>query len=80
MLCPRPFSTSTSFVTTQAAAVEQLNQEFGFRRPLEVAGLREFTGETCDWTHLPGAVKFVRVLAPSMLMQNLLAWGAATGV
>ncbi|CAK7268062.1 hypothetical protein SEPCBS119000_002870 [Sporothrix epigloea] len=41
-------------------------------KPIDVLGLRQFVAETFDWTYRGGAIKFVRVLAPSLLVRMLL--------
>jgi Holliday junction resolvase YEN1 len=39
---------------------------------VDIVGLREFSRETFDWDFKIGAVKFIRVLAPSLLVQQFL--------
>ena len=60
-------------VVSQPAVIEQLQAEFPKIREPDITGLREFVRETFDWSYHAGAVKFVRVLAPSLLVQSLLA-------
>ncbi|RYP64550.1 hypothetical protein DL769_006627 [Monosporascus sp. CRB-8-3] len=58
-------------VVSPASTLERLrNQAWG--RPVDVQGLREFVGETFDWTYRIGAIKFIRVLAPSLLVRKLM--------
>ncbi|RYP38758.1 hypothetical protein DL766_000758 [Monosporascus sp. MC13-8B] len=58
-------------VVSPASTLERLrNQTWG--RPVDVQGLREFVGETFDWTYRIGAIKFIRVLAPSLLVRKLM--------
>ncbi|RYP08084.1 hypothetical protein DL764_002124 [Monosporascus ibericus] len=58
-------------VVSPASTLERLrNQTWG--RPVDVQGLREFVGETFDWTYRIGAIKFIRVLAPSLLIRKLM--------
>lgn len=59
-------------VVSQSATVDRLKREFPTRREIDIAGLRAFTVETFDWVYKVGAVKFIRVLAPSLLVQALL--------
>jgi Holliday junction resolvase YEN1 len=59
-------------VVSQQATVERLGQDFPSKTAVDIAGLREFVRETFDWTYRVGAVKLVRVLAPSLLVQSLL--------
>ena len=44
---------------------------------IEVSGLRDYVAQTFDWQYKPGAWKFVRTMAPSLLASKLLA-GTAT--
>ncbi|KAH8906559.1 hypothetical protein BR93DRAFT_968151 [Coniochaeta sp. PMI_546] len=60
-------------VVSQQSTIEALGREFPSRTPVDIAGLREFARDTFDWTYRAGAVKLVRVLAPSLLVQSLLA-------
>ncbi|RYP44043.1 hypothetical protein DL768_009451 [Monosporascus sp. mg162] len=58
-------------VVSPASTLERLkNQTWG--RAVDVQGLREFVGETFDWTYRIGAIKFIRVLAPSLLVRKLM--------
>lgn len=58
-------------VVSQAATVERLRRKFPSKKEVNVVGLRAFTAETFDWTYRIGAVKLIRVLAPSLLVQAL---------
>ena len=44
---------------------------------IEVSELRDYVAQTFDWQYKPGAWKFVRTMAPSLLASKLLA-GTAT--
>ncbi|KAK3387454.1 nuclease-like protein [Podospora didyma] len=59
-------------VVSRQATVDRLKREFPSAVAIDVAGLRGFVSETFDWTSLAGAVKLIRVLAPSLLVQLLL--------
>lgn len=59
-------------VVSQQQTIERLSREFPSKTPVDVGGLREFVRDTFDWTYRAGAVKLVRVLAPSLLVQSLL--------
>lgn len=59
-------------VVSQADAVERLRSELPLKREIDIAGLRAFTVETFDWTYKVGAIKFIRVLAPSLLVRALM--------
>lgn len=39
---------------------------------MDVQGLREFVRETFDWSYRIGAIKFIRVLAPCLLVRKLM--------
>ncbi|KUI67275.1 hypothetical protein VM1G_03196 [Cytospora mali] len=60
-------------VVSQAATVDKLKREFPKKKAIDIEGLRAFTAETFDWVYKIGAVKFIRVLAPSLLVQALLS-------
>lgn len=59
-------------VVSQAATVERLRRDFPAKQEIDVAGLREFTAQTFDWTFKIGAVKFIRVFAAGLLVQGLM--------
>ncbi|KAK3314790.1 hypothetical protein B0H66DRAFT_563663 [Apodospora peruviana] len=59
-------------IVSQQNTVDRLKRDFPTTVPVDVQGLREFVRETFDWTFRIGAVKFIRVLAPSLLVQLLL--------
>lgn len=59
-------------VVSQEAAVDRLGREFPSKIPVDVVGLREFVRDTFDWTYKTGAVKFIKLMAPSILVKALL--------
>lgn len=59
-------------VVSQEATVDRLKREFPPSRAVDIIGLREFAGETFDWAFRNGAIKLIRVLAPSLLVQQFL--------
>lgn len=59
-------------VVSQAATVERLRRDFPSRKEIDIAGLREFTAETFDWTFKIGAIKFIKVFAQGLLVQALM--------
>ncbi|KAB5585431.1 DNA repair endonuclease rad2 [Coniochaeta sp. 2T2.1] len=63
-------------VVSQQQTVDKLSREFPSSIRVDITGLREFVRETFEWTYREGAIKLVRVLAPSLLVQSLL--GAST--
>ncbi|KAJ9132599.1 Flap structure-specific endonuclease [Pleurostoma richardsiae] len=61
-------------VVSQPSAVDRVKEQFRSAKPsVDVLGLRAFVGETFDWNNKIGAVKLIRVIAPSLLVQALLA-------
>ncbi|KAB5583691.1 hypothetical protein GE09DRAFT_1079768 [Coniochaeta sp. 2T2.1] len=59
-------------VVSQQQTVDKLSREFPSNIRLDITGLREFVRETFEWTYREGAIKLVRVLAPSLIVQSLL--------
>lgn len=59
-------------VVSQPETVEKVRRELSVRREIDVAGLRAFTAETYDWSFKIGAIKFIRVLGPGLLVQKLM--------
>lgn len=59
-------------VVSQTVTVERLRAEFSSKREIDIVGLRAFTTEVFDWTYKIGAIKFIRVFAPSLLVQALM--------
>ncbi|KAK3298028.1 uncharacterized protein B0H64DRAFT_340108 [Chaetomium fimeti] len=59
-------------VVSQKATVQRLKSGFPPASGVDVVGLREFTRETFDWAFKIGAVKLIRVLAPSLMVQQFL--------
>ena len=58
-------------VVSPAEVVERLRAQ-QWEKPVDVQGLREFGRETFDWNYRIGAVKFIRVLAPCLLVRKLM--------
>lgn len=59
-------------VVSNEAALKQLNDKLLTQRKINIDALREFVAETFEWHYKQGAAKFIRVLAPSMLVQRLV--------
>ncbi|KAI9715919.1 MAG: hypothetical protein M1828_000546 [Chrysothrix sp. TS-e1954] len=51
--------------------VERLRQTLKWDEPIDIAALRTFVADAFDWTYLSGAKKFVRNLAPALLVREL---------
>ncbi|EMR64200.1 putative flap structure-specific endonuclease protein [Eutypa lata UCREL1] len=58
-------------VVSPAATLERLRNQT-WEKPIDVEGLREFVRETFDWNYRIGAIKFIRVLAPCLLVRKLM--------
>lgn len=58
-------------VVSEATTIEKLRREFPSRKEIDFPGLRAFTAETFDWTYKSGAIRLVKILAPSVLNQAL---------
>lgn len=57
--------------------VERLRQSLKWDQDLNFEELRTFTGDAFDWTKLGGAKKFIRNLAPALLVRELRMRGQA---
>ncbi|KAI1799368.1 hypothetical protein F4811DRAFT_565649 [Daldinia bambusicola] len=58
-------------VVSPASTLDRLRQ-LQWDQPVDVQGLREFVRETFDWSYRIGAIKFIRVLAPGLLVRKLI--------
>jgi Holliday junction resolvase YEN1 len=58
-------------VVSTCARIEKLREEISWDGDVDVPGLRMFVAEAFDWTHKIGARKFIRGLAPVLLVQKL---------
>ncbi|MCJ1462061.1 hypothetical protein MMC07_000661 [Pseudocyphellaria aurata] len=61
----------TQPVVSSAEKVARLSSEISWTANVDVAGLRSFVIEAFDWDRLSGAKKFVRGLAPPLLVHKL---------
>lgn len=64
-------------VVSSADKVLRLSSEINWIAEVDVAGLRNFTIEAFNWDRLSGAKKFVRCLAPPLLVHKLCLRGRA---
>ncbi|KAI0602300.1 hypothetical protein F4775DRAFT_588527 [Biscogniauxia sp. FL1348] len=62
-------------VVSPASTLDRLRQQT-WDKPIDVVGLREFVQETFDWSYRIGAIKFIRVLAPALLVRKFMERGA----
>lgn len=51
--------------------IEALRKTLAWDQPLDLKGLREFCGEAFDWVCVSGAKKFIRNIAPCVLVKEL---------
>ncbi|KAI3327562.1 hypothetical protein HD806DRAFT_483244 [Xylariaceae sp. AK1471] len=63
-------------VVSPTTTLDRLKQQ-SWDRQIDVQGLREFVRETFDWSYRIGAIKFIRVLAPCLLVRKLMQRYAA---
>ncbi|KAI1382771.1 uncharacterized protein F4822DRAFT_96302 [Hypoxylon trugodes] len=59
-------------VVSRASTLDKLRNR-SWDKPVDVQGLREFVRETFDWSYRIGAIKFIRVLAPSLLVRKMMS-------
>lgn len=58
----------------------RLSSEISWGGEIDVLGLRKFVGEAFDWHNLSGAKKYVRGLAPALLVRRLYtSWKSCEG-
>jgi Holliday junction resolvase YEN1 len=58
-------------VISSVEKVEKLRRELRWDQDIDFKELRAFTGDAFDWTRLGGAKKFIRNLAPALLVREL---------
>ncbi|KAI2468431.1 hypothetical protein F4781DRAFT_398264 [Annulohypoxylon bovei var. microspora] len=59
-------------VVSRASTLDRLRAQ-SWDDPVNVEGLREFVRETFDWNYRIGATKFIRVLAPCLLVRKMMS-------
>lgn len=52
-------------------SLARLQERLQWDQPLDLPSLRAFTADAFDWTYLDGAKKFIRNLAPALLVREL---------
>jgi Holliday junction resolvase YEN1 len=62
-------------VVSSASRIQKLKVEITWGGEVDVPGLRQFVAESFDWTHKVGAKKFIRGLAPAILVHKLWVRG-----
>lgn len=58
-------------VVSPESVLEKLRTQ-SWDKPMDILGLRGFVGETFDWSFQDGAIKFIRVLAPCLLVRKIM--------
>jgi holliday junction resolvase YEN1 len=58
-------------VVSSATKLAKLKEEIKWDGEIDVAGLRVFVAEAFNWTHKTGAKKFIRGLAPALLVSKV---------
>lgn len=58
-------------VVSSASKIQRLKMEITWDGVVDVQGLRGFVAEAFDWTHKTGIRKFIRGLAPALLVHKL---------
>ncbi|PHH63117.1 hypothetical protein CDD81_6268 [Ophiocordyceps australis] len=58
-------------VVSQESTLDSVRQKLAKRGEIDIDSLREFTRETFDWDYRIGAIKFIRVLAPALLVHKI---------
>ncbi|KAL8662326.1 MAG: hypothetical protein Q9168_008274 [Polycauliona sp. 1 TL-2023] len=61
----------TNPTTSKPDQVDRLRREIQWEGTIDICGLRNFVAEAFEWINLSGAKKFVRGLAPAMLVDQL---------
>ncbi|KUJ15500.1 uncharacterized protein LY89DRAFT_783633 [Mollisia scopiformis] len=61
----------TNPVVSSALKVQKMKDEIVWDGEIDIQGLRQFVGEAFDWTNKIGARKFIRNLAPALLVHKL---------
>lgn len=59
-------------VVSPESTLDRLRNQ-SWDKPVDVRGLREFVRETFDWNYRIGAVKYIRVLAPCLLVRKMMS-------
>ncbi|POS86786.1 hypothetical protein EPUL_002563 [Erysiphe pulchra] len=67
-------------IVSNAAKILRLREEIQWHGKVDVPGLRRFVAEAFEWTYKPGAIKFIRGLAPALLVHKLRLRGDATDI
>ena len=62
----------TNPVVSSAGKVSRLRDEIKWDSEVNIPGLRIFVSEAFDWHYLSGAKKFIRGLAPALLVHRLI--------
>lgn len=61
----------THQVVSSASKIDKLKRDILWDGEIDIPGLRSFVAETFEWTYKMGAKKFIRGLAPALLVHKL---------
>ncbi|KAF2675049.1 hypothetical protein BT63DRAFT_27517 [Microthyrium microscopicum] len=56
---------------SSAQALDEIREKLVWEKPMDLPALRKFTEEAFKWENLTGAKKFIRTLAPALLVRKL---------
>ena len=70
----------TNPAISSKAQLDKLRDKLKWDHDIDFAELRTFTAEAFDWTKLGGAKKFIRNLAPALLIRSLRLRAEATNI
>lgn len=62
-------------VVSNAAKVLKLKEEIEWHGNVDVPGLRRFVAEAFEWKYRSGAIRFIRGIAPALLIHKLMLRG-----
>lgn len=65
----------TNPVVSSSTKVQELKTSIVWNTEVDVLALRDFTAEAFEWINKAGAIKFIRGLAPALLVAKMMARG-----
>ncbi|KAI9776139.1 MAG: hypothetical protein M1839_000555 [Geoglossum umbratile] len=67
-------------MVSSAEGIQKLKDEIQWDGEVDIAGLRAFVADAFEWRHKSGAIKFIKGLAPALLVWKLRTRGAIAAV
>lgn len=58
-------------VVSKMEKINKMKEDIQWDGPVDIPGLRQFTAEAFEWTNKGGCKKFIRGIAPTLLVQKL---------